>query len=81
MVGSVLIFQFNKKTKYTSLASPSLMIVSGIQAFLTSMILGVVFFSAYKIGNTPFLTLQEFNPTAPIWSMNPDFIEGRKSKE
>ena len=74
IVGSALIFQFNKKSKYTALASPSLMIVSGIQAFLTSMILGVVFFSAYKIGNTPFLTLQEFNPTAPIWSMNPGFI-------
>jgi len=74
IVGLVLIFQFRKQAKYDSLASPSLMIVSGIQAFLTSMILGVVFFSAYKIGNTPFLTLQEFNPTAPIWAMNPDFI-------
>ncbi|WP_341228384.1 cytochrome c biogenesis protein CcsA [uncultured Arcticibacterium sp.] len=74
IVGCVLILQFRSKSKHVALGSPSMMIVSGIQLFLTSMILGVVFFSEWKLGSSPFLTLQEANPTAPVWTLDPDFV-------
>ncbi|MFT4735591.1 MAG: cytochrome c-type biogenesis protein CcmF [Algoriphagus sp.] len=74
IVGLILITQFTLNKKHQALASPSMMIVSGIQLFLTSMILGVVFFSEYKMGSNPFLTIQQANPDAPIWAIDPNFI-------
>lgn len=44
-----------------------------IQAFLTSMILGVVPFESLKIGSSPFMLLRDVI-SAPIFKMNPDFI-------
>ncbi|KPM47167.1 cytochrome c biogenesis protein CcsA [Jiulongibacter sediminis] len=74
LVGLILIYQFHKSKKNYALASPSMMIIAGIQAFLTSMILGVVLFGETKLGSSPFLTLKELNPNLPIWSLDPDFI-------
>ncbi|MEL6557243.1 MAG: cytochrome c biogenesis protein CcsA [Bacteroidota bacterium] len=44
-----------------------------IQAFLTSMILGVVPFEVFKIGSSPFMLLREVI-NAPIFKMNPEFV-------
>ncbi len=53
----------------------SVMVVfSLVQAFLTSMILGVVFFGEYKIGSSPFILLRDVMVDAPIFQENPDFI-------
>ncbi|UBM60443.1 cytochrome c biogenesis protein CcsA [Marinilongibacter aquaticus] len=74
IVGLALIYYFHKSKKTQVMASPSLMIVAGIQAFLTSMILGVILFGDFKLGSSPFLTLKELNPDLPIWTLNPDFV-------
>ncbi|MGB3466873.1 MAG: cytochrome c biogenesis protein CcsA [Cyclobacteriaceae bacterium] len=44
-----------------------------IQAFLTSMILGVVPFETLKIGSSPFMLLRDV-VKAPMFKINPDFI-------
>ncbi|WP_448517963.1 cytochrome c biogenesis protein CcsA [Rhodoflexus sp.] len=54
---------------------PDVMLVFAlVQAFLTSMILGVVFFDEIKIGSSPFMLLREARPNDPIFQINPDFI-------
>ncbi|SFE58524.1 cytochrome c biogenesis protein CcsA [Thermoflexibacter ruber] len=45
-----------------------------VQAFLTSMILGVVLFGEMKIGSSPFLLLREVFPNDEAFQINPDFI-------
>lgn len=46
-----------------------------VQAFLASMIIGVVFpFIDLKIGSSPFMLLKEAMPDLPVYAMNPDFI-------
>jgi cytochrome c-type biogenesis protein CcmF len=45
-----------------------------VQAFLTSMILGVVFFDTLKIGSSPFLLLKEAMAHLPVFKMQPDFV-------
>jgi cytochrome c-type biogenesis protein CcmF len=45
-----------------------------VQAFLTSMILGVVIFGEMKIGSSPFLLLREVFPNDEVFKINPDFI-------
>jgi len=52
--------------------SPVMFIFSLVQAFLTSMILGVVIFNV-KIGSSPFLLTREVIE-APIFQLNPNFI-------
>ncbi len=52
--------------------SPLMTIFSLVQAFLASMILGVVIFN-FKIGSTPFLLLRDVMD-APIFKINPEFI-------
>ncbi len=52
--------------------SPVMFIFSLVQAFLTSMILGVVIFNI-KIGSSPFMLTREVIE-APIFQLNPDFI-------
>ncbi|MGR3812088.1 cytochrome c biogenesis protein CcsA [Jiulongibacter sp. NS-SX5] len=74
LVGLALIIQFNRTKKHQALASPTMVIVAGIQAFLTSMILGVIIYGETKLGSSPFLTLKELNPDLPVWSLDPDFI-------
>ncbi|MCS7017916.1 MAG: cytochrome c biogenesis protein CcsA [Bernardetiaceae bacterium] len=54
---------------------PDVMLVfASVQAFLTSMILGVVFFGEFKIGSSPFMLLREARPNDPIFQINPNFI-------
>ncbi len=48
-------------------------IFMGVQAFLVSMILGVVFFETIKIGSSPFLFLRDVID-APIFKANPSFV-------
>lgn len=46
-----------------------------VQAFLVSMLLGVVVPGLEaKIGSSPFLLLREVQPDAPIFSINPNYI-------
>jgi cytochrome c-type biogenesis protein CcmF len=74
LVGIGMIWHFNFSKKSEKLSSPAMFVVAGIQAFLLSMILGVVFFENFKIGSTPFLLLKESTPDAPIWNIDPNFI-------
>lgn len=55
--------------------TPMMTVYALVQAFLTSMILGVVIPGLdFKIGSTPFLTMREAMPDLPVWAMNPNFI-------
>ncbi|SHL20677.1 cytochrome c biogenesis protein CcsA [Hymenobacter psychrotolerans] len=53
--------------------APVMAIFAGVQLFLTSMILGVVFGGA-KIGSSPFILLRDFLVDLPVFKMNPDFV-------
>ncbi len=53
--------------------APVMTIFTLVQAFLTSMILGVVIFNV-KIGSTPFILLRDVLQDAPVLQLNPDFI-------
>ncbi|WP_025761239.1 cytochrome c biogenesis protein CcsA [Dyadobacter tibetensis] len=69
VLGSILIFS-NR-----SWEAPVMTIFALVQAFLTSMILGVVIPGLeLKIGSTPFLLLKEVMPEMPVWKMDPNFI-------
>ncbi|HYG38908.1 MAG TPA: cytochrome c biogenesis protein CcsA [Cytophagales bacterium] len=52
---------------------PIMTIFALVQAFLTSMILGVVL-GDLKIGSSPFILMREANLDAPIFLANPNFI-------
>ncbi|WP_221393317.1 cytochrome c biogenesis protein CcsA [Dyadobacter sp. NIV53] len=69
VLGSVLIFT-NR-----SWEAPVMTVFALVQAFLTSMILGVVIPGLdVKIGSTPFLLLKEVMPDIPVFKMDPNFI-------
>ena len=68
VVLGVVILNTNKVWK-----APVMSIFCVVQAFLASMILGVVIFNV-KIGSTPFILLKDAMLDAPIFQMNPDFI-------
>ncbi len=69
ILGFILIFS-NR-----SWEAPVMTIFALVQAFLTSMILGVVIPGLeLKIGSTPFLLLKEVMPNLPVWKMDPNFI-------
>ncbi|MEM8894109.1 MAG: cytochrome c biogenesis protein CcsA [Bacteroidota bacterium] len=51
---------------------PTMTVFSLVQAFLTSMILGIVLFDI-KLGSSPFILLRDAI-TAPIFQINPEFI-------
>jgi cytochrome c-type biogenesis protein CcmF len=69
ILGSILIFT-NR-----SWEAPVMTVFALVQAFLTSMILGVVIPGLdLKIGSTPFLLLKEVMPDMPVWKMDPNFI-------
>ncbi|TAD99853.1 MAG: cytochrome C biogenesis protein [Bacteroidetes bacterium] len=51
-----------------------MLIFTLVQAFLNSMILGIVFFDTFKVGSSPFMLLKDVMTNAPIFSMNPNFI-------
>jgi cytochrome c-type biogenesis protein CcmF len=69
VLGCILIFS-NR-----SWEAPVMTIFALVQAFLTSMILGVVIPGLdVKIGSTPFLLLKEVMPDIPVYKMDPNFI-------
>jgi cytochrome c-type biogenesis protein CcmF len=53
---------------------PVMAVFALVQAFLASMILGVVFFGDFKVGSSPFLLLKEAMPDTPIFRADPDFV-------
>lgn len=63
----VVLIRTNKEWK-----APVMLFVSLTQVFLTSMILGVVFFGV-KLGSSPFLLLRDVI-NDPIFELNPDFV-------
>ncbi len=62
------------KVGVVSWESPVMAIFASVQAFLCSMILGVIFFDVFKVGSSPFLLLKEAMPDLPVWKMQADFI-------
>ena len=52
--------------------APIMAVFAAVQAFLLSMILGVVIFNV-KFGSSPFILLREAM-NAPIFQLNPDFV-------
>ncbi|MEM7550356.1 MAG: cytochrome c biogenesis protein CcsA [Bacteroidota bacterium] len=58
--------------KKTIQRSAFMAVFMAVQAFLSSMILGVVLFN-FKLGSSPFLLLRDVLE-APIFQINPDFI-------
>lgn len=55
--------------------APVMAVFALVQAFLCSMILGVVVPGIeLKIGSTPFLLLKEAMPDLPVWQMNANFV-------
>ncbi len=52
---------------------PMMTVFALVQAFLTSMILGAVFFDL-KIGSSPFLLLRDVMTDAPVFDADPNFI-------
>lgn len=55
--------------------APVMTVFAIVQAFLASMILGVVIPGLdLKIGSSPFILLRDTMPDAPVFKMQPDFI-------
>jgi cytochrome c-type biogenesis protein CcmF len=68
VVLGLFVMRFNRRWE-----APVMAIFSGVQMFLVSMILGVVFGSV-KVGSSPFILLRDFMVDLPVFKMNPDFI-------
>ena len=69
VLGAILI-----RTSGSKWEAPMMTIFALVQAFLASMILGVVFGETFKIGSSPFLLVKEAIPDAPIFTADPNFI-------
>ena len=69
VVGAIL-----TRTAGSRWEAPMMTVFALVQAFLASMILGVVFGDAFKIGSSPFLLLTEAMPDAPIFTADPTFV-------
>jgi cytochrome c-type biogenesis protein CcmF len=55
--------------------TPVMAVFCLVQAFLASMIIGVVFpWIDMKIGSSPFMLLKETMPDLPVYKINPDYI-------
>ncbi|AMQ54953.1 cytochrome c biogenesis protein CcsA [Algoriphagus sanaruensis] len=67
VVLGVILIHTNKKWE-----APVMIVFSLVQAFLVSMILGVIV-GDLKIGSSPFILLRDATQ-APIFQMNPDFV-------
>lgn len=67
ILGVVLVFG-SKKWEF-----PVMAVFMAVQAFLASMIIGIMFFNL-KIGSSPFILMREVMYDAPIFQMNPNFI-------
>lgn len=68
VVLGLAIMRFNKQWE-----APVLAVFATVQAFLVSMILGVVVGSV-KIGSSPFILLRDFMVDLPVWKLNPNFV-------
>lgn len=53
--------------------APVMAVFAGVQLFLTSMILGVVF-GGVKVGSSPFILLRDFLTDLPVFKLNPNFV-------
>lgn len=53
---------------------PVMVVFALVQAFLASMILGVVVGDSFKIGSSPFILMREAMANAPVFLSNPDFV-------
>ena len=62
------------RTSGSKWEAPVMTVFALVQAFLASMILGVVFGETFKLGSSPFLLLREAMPEAPIFATDPNFI-------
>jgi cytochrome c-type biogenesis protein CcmF len=62
------IMKFNRQWE-----APVLAVFAAVQAFLVSMILGVVV-GGVKIGSSPFILLRDFMVDLPVWKLNPNFV-------
>ncbi|RYY09028.1 MAG: cytochrome C biogenesis protein, partial [Cytophagaceae bacterium] len=62
------IMKFNRQWE-----APVLAVFAAVQAFLVSMILGVVV-GTTKIGSSPFILMREFMSDLPVWKTQPDFV-------
>lgn len=69
VLGAILI-----RTSGSKWEAPMMTIFALVQAFLASMILGVVFGETFKLGSSPFLLVKEAIPDAPIFTADPNFI-------
>lgn len=62
------------RTSGSQWEAPMLTIFALVQAFLASMILGVVFGDSFKLGSSPFLLLKEAMPDEALFTLNPTFV-------
>ena len=69
VLGAILIQKSGSKWE-----APMMTVFALVQAFLASMILGIVFGDTFKIGSSPFLLLIEAMPDAPIFTADPTFV-------
>ncbi|MBY0427072.1 MAG: cytochrome c biogenesis protein CcsA, partial [Cytophagales bacterium] len=67
LLGTIIIFT----NKYWQ--SPVMAIFCAVQAFLASMILGIIVFDL-KIGSSPFILLRDYMVDAPVFKMNPNYV-------
>ncbi|WP_375559148.1 cytochrome c biogenesis protein CcsA [Bernardetia sp. OM2101] len=75
-IGAVIILRsiFVKHKKDNTWEAPVMMVFAAVQAFLASMILGVIVpFAELKIGSSPFILLRDAMD-APIFQSQPDYI-------
>lgn len=70
ILGLIIIKLTNKEWQ-----APVMVIFCLVQAFLCSMILGVVLPGIdLKIGSSPFLLMKDALPDLPVWQMQPNFV-------
>ncbi len=54
--------------------APVMAVFAGVQVFLTSMILGVILTSTFRVGSSPFLLLKDFMGDIPVYKLNPNYV-------
>lgn len=74
VLGAILIRTSGKGSLSRQWEAPMMAIFALVQAFLASMILGVIFGDSFKVGSSPFLLLTEAMPDAPIFTADPTFV-------
>ncbi|GAB2534036.1 cytochrome c biogenesis protein CcsA [Spirosoma aerophilum] len=74
VIGAILIRTSGKNALSRQWEAPMMAVFALVQAFLASMILGVIFGDTFKVGSSPFLLLTEAMPDAPIFTADPTFV-------